>query len=257
MPVCPRCRNKSDETFEYCEVCGAMMGELREELNAFAAAIDSLTDELVAGSFAMTTGRGHDILAELVSDMDSVNWNVISIESVLFFQHVFDRYARELHGPHMRDTVIGAIETPLMDKLAKAGGVRPENIVVFEDMYINNLRQREIEYNAFNLEEAMINEISEGRAGRLIEGKDRIERFAEILLSVEDIVEAGIQDTENTRNSLLWRFTNRITKILGEPENPRVQEYIHRYTITFLFLTVHPLKELLYLKELMDAGNTG
>lgn len=255
MPLCPECGTELDERANVCMACGAARVDVQVSASAYELAIDNLTDQLIAGAFAMTSKRGQEEMSSIVSDMETVNWNTIAIETMLFFHHIIDRYLEGLYGQEVRAQIMDSLELPLVGKFAKAGSVSDENMDAFHKMYVHNLGQRCAEYTNYEPGNVIDDEITLGADGTVLSDKERTEKFASIFISEDDISEANSGDTEGFEAQLLWQFGRRIAELLGEPDSAKVITYVYRYTIAFLFLTLNPVKELNRLRSLLESND--
>ena len=255
LSLCPECGTELDEHADVCMACGAARVDVESSANGYELAVDNLTDQLIAGAFAITSKRGQDEMSGIITDMSVVNWNTIAIETVLFFHHMIERYAEGLFGQEVKVQIMEKLELPLVGKFAKAGSVSDENMDNFHKMYVHNLEQRCAEYNKYQLGNVIDEEIALGADGTFLSDKERTEKFASIFISEDDISEASSGDDEGFKAQLLWQFGRRIAELLGEPDSAKVITYVYRYTIVFLFLTLNPVKELNSLRNLLGPND--
>ncbi|MFC2027427.1 hypothetical protein ACFLU3_01935 [Chloroflexota bacterium] len=256
MALCPECDSELNENVDVCPECGAANIDGYAGTSVYEKAIEDLTDQLIAGAFAMTSTRGQEEMSSIVNDIAIVNWNTIAIETMLFFHHIIDRYLEGLFEQEMRAKIIDSMELRLIGKFAKAGSVSDENIGDFHKMYIHKLEQRSTEYRNYELGEVIDEEITLGVEGFVLGNKVRTEKFAAIFLSEDDISEVSSEDIEGIEVPLLWQFGKRIAELLGEPQSTKALVYVYRYTVAFLFLTLNPVKELNNIRSILRANDT-
>lgn len=223
--------------------------------NEYELAVDTLTDQLIAGAFAMTSKRGQEEMNGIITDMGAVHWNTIAIETMLFFHHIVERYAEGIFGQEISVLIMKDIDPPLIGKFAKAGSVGDDNMDAFHKMYIHNLEQRRTEYTNYELGNVIDEEITYGTDGNILDYKERTEKFASIFISEDDISETHYDASEDFKTQLLWHFSKKIAELMGEPDSIKVTTYVYRYIIAFLFFTFNPVKELNSLKSLLDTND--
>ena len=256
MPVCPKCGTEIEENTDFCGMCGVLIAETTEKIDGYSNAIDELTDQLVAGSFAMISGRGFDELSSIVKNTSSIKRNIVAIENMLFFHHIVDRYTSILCDTDSYSRIMSDIEPIIIGKFARAGSVPEDNLNDFHDMYLNNLRQRNTEYGKFEFEAVIAAEINSAKEGIILDNEERKKAFATIFLSDSDVDESKKEGFTNFQNYLLWRFSNKIAELMDEAESSKVVAYIHRYTIAFLFFTIDPLTTIKDVERLLDENLT-
>ena len=254
LPVCTKCGTEIDEGTDFCGICGMLIMNKNENVNGYSRTIDDLTDQLVAGSFAMISGRGFDELSSIVKDQVSIKINIVAIENMLFFHHIIDRYAAILFDTDKYSRIMKDIEPILVSKFARAGSVPEDNLGNFCDMYLKNLGQRNTEYSRFEFETVISAEISSGKEGILLDAEERKKDFATIFLSDSDVEASKNEGFESLQNFLLWQYSNKIAQLMNEAGSSKVIAYVHRYAIAFLFFTINPLVTIQNIERLLSEN---
>jgi len=213
----------------------------KEEEENYLEVINRLADKVIAASFLLWEKR--EALKKIVKNIEGINWSVVAYESMLFFQHLIDRYAFGLYEAEKRATIMDSLYEQLVRKYAETGAVRAERINDLYRIFVVDLNERNEEYGGYQLEKVIADEFTTGRDELVRDDSERQKIFSTIWLTDISIRNAKPSDFKPLETSLLWQFAKRIAELLGEPSSIEVIAYVRNYAIGSLMM-IHPLKEL-------------